>query len=130
MFRHAMYSRTLLILATLSLVILTGMNTASAQRVRQTPQDRAQHLKDLLSLTDDQTASVQAIYEKADVDMKAAADSAKATGASMRNVMRGINARTNASINQLLTDDQKSKFAEFQKKRGESQGRSPRRPQN
>jgi len=130
MFRSLMYSRIMLAVAAVVLIVIASTNPASAQRVRQTPKERAQHLKDILSLTDDQTAAVQAIYEKSDADMKSASDDAKATGKSRRNIMRDINSKTQASINELLTDDQKGKFADFNKKRAESQARPPRRPQN
>jgi len=130
MSRSLMYSRIVLVIAAVALVLFASASPASAQRIRQTPKDRAQHLKDILSLTDDQTAAVQAIYEKSDTDLKSAADDAKATGKSRRNIMREINARTQASINQLLTDDQRGKLADFNKKRSESQPRPSRRPQN
>ena len=130
MFRNPMFSRFLFAVAALVLVVFASTSPASAQRVRQTPKERAQHLKDILTLTDDQTAAVQAIYEKSDADMKSAVDDAKSTGKSRRNIMRDINSRTQASINELLNDDQKGKFADFNKKRAESQERPSRRPQN
>ena len=117
-------------LHTIAMVVMVGLMislssfVASAQRVQQTPTNRAQHLKESLSLTDEQTAQVQAIYENSQKEMSAVSDSLKGNGKSMRQARREIMDKADKQIEQLLTDDQKTKFAELKKKRTESQPRN------
>ena len=116
-------------LHSIAMVVMVGLMislssvVANAQRVQQTPQNRAQHLKEALSLTDEQTAQVQAIYENSQKEMSSLSDSLKGNGKSMRQGRRDIMDKADASILQILTDDQKTKFAELKKTRTESQPR-------
>ena len=116
-------------LQTVAMVVMVGLMislssvVAMAQRVQQTPKNRAQHLKESLSLTDEQTAQVQTIYENSQKEMSAVSDSLKGNGKSMRQARRDIMDKADKQIEQLLTDDQKTKFAELKKTRTESQPR-------
>ncbi|HMD13859.1 MAG TPA: hypothetical protein VKI62_04475 [Bacteroidota bacterium] len=109
--------------AIVALMISLSSFIANAQRVQQTPQNRAQHLKESLSLTDEQTAQVQTIYENSQKEMSGLSDSLKGNGKSMRQARRDIMDKADKQIVQLLTDDQKTKFAELKKTRTESQPR-------
>ena len=106
-------------LHTVAMVVMVGLMislssvVANAQRVQQTPQNRAQHLKESLSLTDEQTAQVQTIYENSQKEMSAVSDSLKGNGKSMRQARRDIMGKADKQIEQILTDDQKTKFAEL-----------------
>lgn len=117
-------------LHTVAMVVMVGLMislssvVANAQRVQQTPQNRAQHLKESLSLTDEQTAQVQTIYENSQKEMSAVSDSLKGNGKSMRQARRDIMGKADKQIEQILTDDQKTKFAELKKTRTESQPRN------
>ena len=115
--------RNVTMLVIVGLMISLSSFVANAQRVQQTPQNRAQHLKESLSLTDEQTAQVQTIYENSQKEMSALSDSLKGNGKSMRQGRRDIMDKANKQIEQILTDDQKTKFAELKKTRTESQPR-------
>jgi len=115
--------RNVTMLVIVGLMISLSSFVANAQRVQQTPQNRAQHLKESLSLTDEQTAQVQTIYENSQKEMSALSDSLKGNGKSMRQGRRDIMDKANKQIEQILTDDQKTKFAELKKSRTESRPR-------
>ncbi len=81
---------------------------------RRSPAEQAKALQTQLTLTDDQTAKVQAIYEgqakKRDSLMTAANGDRQAMMAGMRPMMEA----TNAKIKALLTADQAKAFDKIQ----------------
>jgi Spy/CpxP family protein refolding chaperone len=73
------------------------------------PEQRANRLAEQLSLSDDQKAKVQKIYEDAQKDMQGM------QGASREDRMAKMQA-TNEKVKAVLTDDQKKKFDEMQQR--------------
>src|SRR6266849_38626 len=118
-----------------TLVIFLGLHlicqaSSYAQRGKQSPQDRAQRLKEYLSLTDEQTANVTAIYENAQKEISANAPGARGDRDAQRQTMRNIMGKADSQIDQLLTDTQKTKYAEWKKKRGGMTPRMDRRKED
>jgi Spy/CpxP family protein refolding chaperone len=73
------------------------------------PEQRANRLAEQLSLSDDQKAKVQKIYEDAQKDMQSM------QGASREDRMAKMQA-TNEKVKAVLNDDQKKKFDEMQQR--------------
>ncbi|EHQ30503.1 hypothetical protein [Mucilaginibacter paludis] len=86
-------------------------------RMQRSPADQAKQLQTTLSLTDDQTAKITAIYTaqaaKRDSLMKAANGDREA----MRGKMMPMMMATNDKIKAVLTDDQKKAFEKMQAER-------------
>ncbi len=84
---------------------------------RRTPEEQAKQLQTTLSLNDDQTAKITAIYvaqaPKRDSIMKAANGDRSAMRAAMMPVMMA----TNEKIKAVLTEDQKKAFEKLQAER-------------
>lgn len=73
------------------------------------PEDRANRLAEQLSLSDEQKAKVQKIYEDAQKDMQGM------QGATREERMAKMQA-TNEKVKEVLNDDQKKKFEEMQQR--------------
>jgi len=82
------------------------------------PEQRANRLAEQLSLSDDQKAKVQKIYEDAQKDMQGM------QGASREDRMAKMQA-TNEKVKAVLTDDQKKKFDEMQQRMRDRQRGGP-----
>ena len=82
------------------------------------PEQRATRLAEQLSLSDDQKAKVQKIYEDAQKDMQGM------QGASREDRMAKMQA-TNEKVKAVLTDDQKKKFDEMQQRMRDRQRGGP-----
>lgn len=82
-------------------------------------EDRAKVLKDSLSLTDDQTKQVQKIYEDSQTEMQNIFQNNMGDRDAMRKAMTELNDKNDKAIEKLLTDEQKTKFEQFKKSRGQ-----------
>ena len=118
--------RVLLFLFATALMIGGVFSTASAQgMMRATPEERAKMLKDSLSLSDDQTASIISLFKTMGQKRQAVMDSLDDRDA-RREAMMKLMSETDEKIEALLTPDQKTKYEAIKKDR---EARF-RRPQN
>ncbi len=101
--------------AAVLIVALTGL--ASAQMMRMTPEERANRLKDSLSLSPKQTDQVKAIFEDNQKAMQEIFQSGIEDRDSMRVVMQAQMKKTDENIAKLLTPEQKTKYEEMIKNR-------------
>ena len=114
---HRSFFKIFFTLASLFLLFISTQH-GFAQRGRQTPEERAQRLKEQLSLTDSQTVLVTAIYKQSQQDMSAKMDSLKSDDPqARRQLMRETMDKSDADVQKILTDDQKKKFDELKKQR-------------
>lgn len=121
--------KTGIIFAGLLLLWMAGTGVASAQPGRMSPKERAERLKDQLSLSDSQVVAVTKIYEESQQQMSKAFADSTADRQSRREMMTKIMGATDTRIDSLLTDEQKTKFAEIKKARQNRPGGRFRRGQ-
>ena len=108
------------------LLFLTA-SSVCAQPMMRTPAERAQQLKERLSLTEEQTIAVEIIFEERQKETKAKLDSLMGDREAMRAFMTGQAATTDKEIEELLNEDQKKKYEELKKERRERRGGQRRR---
>lgn len=116
-------------LVVLTAIALMGFGTMFAQRGggrhRMSVEEQVSNLKKELSLTDEQTKKVTALYTDFQNKMK------EAEGDS-REKMRSEREKLDKQVEALLTDDQKKAFQQMksQHQRGPGQGREGRQEKN
>lgn len=99
------------------------------------PGHRADMLKQNLSLTDDQTTQVKAIFEDSRTKMEALRSNSSLSQDDRRSQMMSIRKAENDKVNALLTPDQKTKYAAMQEQMrdrmrgGGPGGNTPQTPQ-
>ncbi len=87
-------------------------------QTRRTPKERAQILKDQLSLTDSQTTKIENIYTAADKKFQESRQ-----GNFDRTIFRALMDSTNTEIKKLLNDKQKDEFNKIiEERRGRMRG--------
>ncbi len=103
----------------MTLLLITGLLLcmaafqASAQRQMPSAEDRAKALTDSLSLSKEQAAKVLAIYKDADAQRQEVFNANSGDRDAARQAMRGIMQKTDARIDSLLTEKQKTKYDEM-----------------
>ncbi len=118
----------------LTVCLLISLSSAmlSAQPrggMMMTPEERAKQLKERLSLTDEQTTKVMAIFETSLKQMMDKMPELMGDREAMRKAMTEMTAKNDKEIERLLTKEQAKKFAEFKKEREQMiQRRMQRRP--
>jgi aldehyde:ferredoxin oxidoreductase len=115
-------NRLLLVVA--CVVMMFG--TLSAQGMRMSPEERANALKDSLSLDSVQTKQVVAIYKESQQAMMNAFQSSSGDREAMRGTMQEITKKADDKVKALLNDGQKKKFEAIIKNRPARGMRSPR----
>lgn len=95
-----------------------GMGTPEERAKRQSDQ-----LAEKLKLTEDQKTKVSAIYLEQAAGMKKLRDEASGDRAAMMDAMTKANAASDAKIEALLTDDQKTAYSAFKEERKKMRGR-------
>ena len=85
---------------------VSAMSHAQGRGQQRSPEEQAAQLKTTLSLNDDQTAKITAIYKA----QAASRDSLQKAGGDMRTGFAPIRTATNAKIKAVLTPDQATKF--------------------
>lgn len=90
-----------------------------------TPEERAQRLKERLSLSEEQTKKVQEIFKKSEKERQDKMESVRGDRDAMREQMTAIMAVTDKEIEKLLTGEQKKKYDELKKERRQMR-RGPR----
>ena len=98
-----------------------------AQPQRMSAEDRTKRLTEQLSLKEDQSKKVLAIYKRSEEDVRKIFESAEGDRESMRETMRAHREKVNKEIEALLTAAQKTKFEEI-KKQGPPPRGGERRP--
>lgn len=93
-----------------------GMGGGHRGRAMATPQEKADHLSQALSLNDDQKAKVLSIYEDQDKQMSALRSNSDMSRQDRRTQMQQIHAKTETQIKALLNPDQAQKYDEMQQK--------------
>ncbi|MEW6006000.1 MAG: hypothetical protein AB1695_11870 [Stygiobacter sp.] len=99
------------------LLILFTASALLAQPTRSTPEERAQQLKEQLSLSDDQTEKVTTILIESEKKREAIFDETDGDRKVMRSKMVSLMKETDKKIDALLTNDQKEKYDELKKER-------------
>jgi protein CpxP len=98
--------------------ILVGFTAAShAQGMNRTPEARAKALQTQLSLTDDQTAKITAIYTAQAPKMDSLRTAANGDRDAMMKGMLPLMMATNDKIKAVLTADQAAAFDKMMKER-------------
>jgi len=102
----------------------TGMNHPPRMDPSERIAQETNHLKETLSLTDDQTTKVKDIYTKYMEQRREAFEKARESGEQMdrdemRKQMTETMTQENNEIKAVLTDDQKVKFDQYIKEREE-----------
>jgi len=98
-----------------------------AQRMRLSPEERTQQLKDTLGLNEEQAGKILAIYKDADKQRQQLFDTAPDDRDARMAAMRSLGEKTDAKIEALLTPEQKAKYQEIVKQRQQRRGMGPRR---
>ena len=96
---------------------------SDAQFRRMSPDDRAAALKDSLGLDSNQVLKVKKIYQDAQAQMQTAMESNQGDRDAIRSAMTTINDKTDVSIKELLTADQKTKYEAMVKNRAAMRNR-------
>lgn len=109
----------------LAAVVLMGFGSMSAQQGKRRPkmsvEEQVSHLKKELSLTDEQTKQVTALYTDFQKKMQEGGENA-------REQMRTEREKLDNQVKALLTDEQKKAFEKLQAQRPQrGQGRGPRK---
>lgn len=103
--------QTLPMVFVLGIVSAFFVPDAFAQRQRMAPEERAKMLKDSLTLSDEQTTKVTALYKEQQDAMMDAFQSGE------RGKAAEIMQKTDEKIAKLLNDDQKKKYEQMIKNR-------------
>jgi len=103
----------------LAIVLLSCFLTSTlfAQRMGMNPEERANRLKEQLSLTKTQTDSVKKIFEHAQQVMMEEMMVNQGDREAMRKVFTEITEKTDKEIEKLLDAKQKKKYEEIKKER-------------
>lgn len=99
--------------------LLFNCSDDTTRRQRRTPEEHAQQLKKALDLTDEQTAQVTKIYTEMQEELSKLREQSGGDREAMREAMRDFREKTDARINEILTDEQKEKYQTFQQERRE-----------
>jgi len=99
--------------------LLFNCSDDTTRRQRRTPEEHAQQLKKALDLTDEQTAQVTKIYIEMQEELSKLREQSGGDREAMREAMRDFREKTDARINEILTDEQKEKYQTFQQERRE-----------
>src|SRR3989304_1161731 len=96
--------------------ILIGMmvlaQAASAQGMRRSPEERSKQLKEQLTLTDEQTKKVTALYTESQKTVMAKMQEGLGDRTAMREFMTKETAKVDSLIGKLLTKEKMVKFEE------------------
>ena len=99
---------------------LAGCSSNERFPGRRSPEDRAKQLKEALSLTDEQTSSVEKIYSDMDKKISGLRDRLGDDRSAMRDSMQVYRAETDSLIENVLYDDQIDKYHEYNEQRREN----------
>lgn len=102
------------------MIILVGTNVLFSQPVRMTVEERTDNLKELLTLTDDQTQKVTSILKESEKRREALRGESSDDRQAIREKMIVLMDDTDKKINALLTSEQRKKYEKLKKDRRQS----------
>jgi len=114
-----MKSRNLFFLLIIALIFSIGATAQPRMGERGENRSEAQlkRIKEKVGLTDEQTAKVKEIMQKAREEARAEFENNDGDRESMREIMKKRMEKTDAEILKLLTKTQKPKYEEYKKER-------------
>lgn len=117
------------ILAAGLLLTLGLQQAAQAQGMRMSPEQRAQALKDSLSLTAEQTTKITKIFEAQQKEMMEKMGELQGDRDAMRQAFQEMTAKTDKQIEALLSKEQLRKYEAIKKQREQMRSRMQQRRQ-
>ena len=99
------------------LVLMAGCNSEDQFARRRSPKDRAVELRQLLDLTDEQTAAIETIYVEMDKKMAGLRDESEGDRQTMRESFRSLREETDKAIEEVLFEDQREKYRAIMEER-------------
>jgi periplasmic protein CpxP/Spy len=87
-----------------------------------TPDQQLEHLSKALNLTDDQKSQIKPVLEERQQKMESLRSDSSLSPEDRRSKMRSLMEDSNTKLRAVLTDEQKSKFAEMQSQMREHRG--------
>jgi Spy/CpxP family protein refolding chaperone len=113
--------RTLLVLLPIGLlsVVLFSCSDDNPRRQRLSPAEQAQQLKEALDLNDEQTAEVEKIYNESRAEMDKLRDEFSGDRSKMSEMLMENRKKVDTRITEMLTDEQKEKYAVYLEERRE-----------
>jgi Spy/CpxP family protein refolding chaperone len=99
------------------LIGISAVSRAQGGGQRMSPADRAKQLQTQLTLTDDQTAKITAIYQTQATKMDSIRTAANGDRDAMMQGMRPLMMATNDKIKAILTPDQATAYQKIQDER-------------
>lgn len=91
--------------------------TSAQQMMRRSPKERAQNLKEQLSLNDDQTKKVEKIFAEQDSTLREKIDNSSAGRGEAREFMRETMDKADKEIMKLLDENQKEAYEKIRQER-------------
>ena len=114
--------KNLFLFITLAIIIISGLYCSDNQNFqgRMSPEARAAQLKETLDLTDEQTKQVEQIYLESVKKMSEMRDQFEGNRSQMREHMMKDREEINNKIEDILYEDQKALYRQYQEERQSS----------
>jgi hypothetical protein len=114
--------KNLFLFITLAIIIISGIYCSDNQNFqgRMNPEARAAKLKETLDLTDEQSKQVEQIYQESVEKMSEMRDQFEGDRSQMREHMMKDREEINKKIEDILYEDQKVLYREYQEERQSS----------
>ena len=112
-------SRRILALAALLALFFTLQQSAQAQGMRRSPEERAKQMKERLTLNDEQTKELTKILEDQQKEMMGMMGSFQGDREAAQKAMQELTAKIDKKIEKLLDKEQIKKYEEFKKERAQ-----------
>jgi len=112
-------SRRILALAAILALFFTLQQSAQAQGMRRSPEERAKQMKERLTLNDEQTKELTKILEDQQKEMMGMMGSFQGDREAAQKAMQELTAKIDKKIEKLLDKEQIKKYEEFKKERAQ-----------
>ena len=100
-------------------VVLFSCSDDNPRRQRLSPAEQAQQLKEALDLSDEQTKDVEKIFSESRDEMEKLRDEFSGDRSKMRENLMENRKKVDTRVTEILTDEQKEKYAAFLEERRE-----------
>ena len=110
-------AKLVFVISVLTLVFVMTASAQRMQRMRMSPEDRANVLTDSLALDSTQTAQVIAIFKDQQDAMQKIREDNQGDFDAMRGAMTDLRKKTDEKIIAVLNDTQKAKYQDMMKNR-------------
>jgi Skp family chaperone for outer membrane proteins len=97
----------------------SGESGDSRNRGRMSPEQRAAQLKEALDLNSDQTKQIEQIFIESQEKMAKLREDSQGDRSQMRELMRESREEVDKRMGEVLTEEQKAKYQEYQQDREE-----------